>query len=467
MPHYISSGKYSLLLACVLSAIVFGLLTSLPYTFAADADDAAVTFRSPYDPDPTHAWNKLHVALFIREKAGVAVTHRFDPLTESVDWQKILEKLKADTSTQVGIMMLAQKGAVDDRYFLFAADSHKVALTTLTAFLTDNSDRLIDAPVKRVMLQRDLWALFDSLAWMPDEWVHNSADERAAMQLRGLLAQLISRLALTPEQIKALPDNYQVAVKADAFPAKADAENPAQAYLPVDLFTEDGPWVRMSDFPPLARFHTREVRARAHFNVLIRLPGGRAETVAYLQSLSGKDEESMPQFPVGTQFALVRRALAIGTDHRIHLTPLIESVQIRVYRRFSMPVEAGISDQDFYALHLNRAALYRGGHGLVAELPPQFPGNEGLNIVPLTKPSAAIVQKPIPLQNPNCFACHSQPGIHSVNSILNLTRYEHQTFDYYPIRADIESSYTSKHKYASFEWGLLRGYLDTIAAQEK
>src|SRR5687767_14199221 len=97
---------------------------------------------------------------------------------------------------------------------------------------------------RRLVLQRDLWAAFDYVAWYVDDWVFKPQHEPAAIALRSRLAAGVARLALTREQIAALPDNYALAVKAGAFAAAHDPAHPQRPFLPADLFDEKGPWVR-------------------------------------------------------------------------------------------------------------------------------------------------------------------------------------------------------------------------------
>src|SRR5207247_1802110 len=95
--------------------------------------------------------------------------------------------------------------------FLLEGETHRRAVTLLDQFLAKPGDRPTDDPLKRLFLQRDLWAAFDYAARYPDEWVFQSKDEAAAVALRNRLAKAIGRLALVDREIAALPDNYALA----------------------------------------------------------------------------------------------------------------------------------------------------------------------------------------------------------------------------------------------------------------
>ena len=110
---------------------------------------------------------------------------------------------------------------------LLAGPSHERALRVLDEFLQTHAENLIHDPVKRALLQRDLWAMFD---WsvMRDS-VNNQYDkEKRELQIRS--AEVLRRLALTPEEIKALPDNYAQAVASGDFAKEYDPAIPATAF---------------------------------------------------------------------------------------------------------------------------------------------------------------------------------------------------------------------------------------------
>ena len=103
------------------------------------------------------------------------------------------------------------KGSVDrlepllwpESKHLLDGPPHKTALAVLEEFLTQSGEKLIEDPLKRAVLQRDLWAVFDwaaNPAWAANpEGDHPT--ERHALQHR--LAKIIQRLALSAEAIRA------------------------------------------------------------------------------------------------------------------------------------------------------------------------------------------------------------------------------------------------------------------------
>jgi len=299
---------------------------------------------------------------------------------------------------------------------LLTGESHRLALADLDEFLRTHAEREIQDPLERAVFQRDLWAVFDWAAAGD-----NYPRERHELEAR--LAQVIRRVALTPEQIRALPDTYSEAA-AGRLPL-----------LPPDLFTAGGPWVCLSAWSdqPTAAVH---FTGRSRFLVFMRLPGGRDATLAYVRELrsahelplTGPDGRflnlKLAQFPAGTEVALVRQAILIDSERRLAPTSLTESVQLRVYRTITpgntfMNFINGPSshDQDFFEFRMSRPELFaRHSGGLVAVAPRETEfatfSTHGLDdFESVHREGRGIILE-------RCRACHVDSGIHSVQSRL-------------------------------------------------
>ena len=112
-----------------------------------------------------------------------------------------------------------------------------------------------------------------------------TAPKKPSMSARIRLALMIHRLALTRQQILALPDNYAEAAKSQAFPSDVAASH---VFLPTDILQENGPWVCVGSRSitlPTAPRHIESCSGRSTFIVFIKLPAGRAQTLSYLQTL--------------------------------------------------------------------------------------------------------------------------------------------------------------------------------------
>lgn len=360
---------------------------------------------APYHPDPDHLWNRLHDALFVRH-APDGTVHGRDRL-EPLLW----------TSSK----------------HLLDGEPHRRAVDLLQRFLHDHGERLLTDPLKRAMLQRDLWLVFD--------WLEGTEDTPARHRLRPLLASAVARLTLSAEDISRLPSN---------------ADHADLPYLSRDLFAADGPWVCVGRTDgPTAPLHLRDDGTNRFVNstflVFLRLPGGRDATLAYLKQLfafagplmvePGKDlkgappfvpNAEVPQFPKGTAVALVRRALLVATSGRVVPSPLTESVQVRIQHGEPPPLSMLVLDdalsgsdegrqrmeawQSSHEARLSRAALFAGRAGGLIDVTDDPDHKTGFGSHPYDslEASARSEQRFAPRQT--CVLCHGLPGVFAFNS---------------------------------------------------
>src|ERR1035438_9127215 len=261
-----------------------------------------------YDPSPAHLGNRLHSVIFVR--SDIPSTGKVADALDPPLWS-------------------------NSRYLL-AQPSHDRVLRILDEFLQAHGERLIRDPVKRAMLQRDLWAVFDWSVAREPERPGEPAYTHEEQELQMRLVEVMRRIALTPEEIRALPTNYDQAVASGQFAKEYDPAHPDHPFLPTDL----------SD--PVAISHAYAF-SRSNFSIFMRLPAGRKATFDYLQSLwdlpqpwvarpddprheQTSENPALPQFPAATQVALVRQMLLFDNLGNLESPPITESIQFRVYR---------------------------------------------------------------------------------------------------------------------------------------
>jgi hypothetical protein len=410
-----------------------------------------------YGPRPEHLWNQLNAALFARVAPDGVVygLHELDILY----WQ--------------------------NTEHLLTEPSHSVALQALDQFIRAAAERLIRDPLKRALLQRDLWELFDWAA-MPGQTTH--LPQR--LELEDRLAIIIRRLALTDVEIAALPDSY--------------AKTAPHPNLPQGLFAPDSDWItaRSNDsrFGSLASRHIAAFNGHSAFLVMVHLPQGRQNTVDYLDSLRDFEgplvyarqqspgnrlhyltlSPEVPQFPVGTEWALVRRLCVIDHQGQIRPTSLIESIQLRRYDsigtlRVSSDGAGAASAkpaQQMFEFELDR--LHEGALKAVTPDEKDFqfvhfmsqggdPFEEPFNNERTPSPTAA--RRPTLA---TCHQCHTQAGIQSVASFFfgGTVQRLQATPDLPPEterapelspNAQQEIEATVLWKYRQYDWGLLQG----------
>lgn len=421
-----------------------------------------------YDPDPSQIWNQLYAALFIRE-----------------DRQ----------GSRYGEDSLEPMLWLYSRHLL-EPESRARALHVLDEFLQRHAEKQIADPVRRAMLQRDLWAVFDwsvqrSTAGPGDP---DYANEKLALQRR--LAEALRRLALSSDEIKSLPDNYKQAVTSAAFAMEYDPGNHEQPFLPPDLFDPHGPWVAISPSPEfdglgIAKTHIFNISGRSSFFVFVRLPGGHKATMEYFHTLwifpepwvqsehPGEDQAipnpDLPSFPAGTEMALVRRMNLFDNQGNLVATPITESVQIRVYGKITSTPERYFSGnwadvirnsgQDVYEIRLSRSLLFPGKNGGLRavgrdekELSTfQQKGNDEIEEM---DENSELRSKQLPVVQ-TCLWCHSGGGIRSFNSREALFRPNRKQVE--PEQSDYGSIYCGDNsaidwKQNRYDWGLLNGY---------
>ena len=376
-----------------------------------------------FDGDSNHIWNRTYACLFVRQDArGYAFgADTPDPL---LWWQT---------------------------RHLLTGGSHRAALACLDKFLNSHAEHAIQDPLERAVFQHDLWAIFD---WAAAEGAADFPEAREKLERR--LATVIRRLALSPDEIRGLPDTYAAAVGSHQFPAAYDPAQPHRAFLPPDLFQPDGPWVSLSGFleEPTAIGH---FTGRSRFLVFIRLPGGREATLAYVRMLRHssvppivKRNDSvvpvlnlaLPQFPVGTAVALVRQAIVIDTRGNLVPTALTEMAQLRAYHSITIGRGSEMQnymngpsshDQDFFEFRLTRPQLFAGDAvGLAAVLP------EDKEFATFATHGFDPFESRGPFSGPGsvlgrCLGCHSDAGIHSVQSRV---RWMTSSPDAHPVAED-------------------------------
>jgi hypothetical protein len=388
--------RRALIFATVLFTSLCGLATH-PRDSLSVALPAAV-----YDPDLNQPWNRLHACLFVRQsndgKEYGADT--LDPL------------LWGETK------------------HLLTGESHRQALECLDEFLRTRAEKHFPDPLKRAVFQRDLWAVFDWAA---------SGGERPSAKRRALLARLslaMRRVALTPDEIGGLPDTYSDALASRHFPAEYSPAVPHRAFLPPDLFQPDGPWICLSGYSdePTALGH---FSGRSRFLIFMRLPGGREATLRYVRSLRSSTEPpiadggralnlKLPQFPVGTEVALVRQMMLLDANGNLAPSAVTESVQLRVYHAVT-PGPAFVNfhggpashDQDFFEFRFSRPALFAHRDGGLIPVQPREKGYAtqftfGYDPFETTNAFGRGVAQPGDILT--CAPCHSDSGIHSVQS---------------------------------------------------
>ena len=462
-----------------------------------------------YDSDSQHLWNRLHRILFGR-----------------VDANGELQGLD-----EIDILFWVQTR------HLLESPSHEAALTVLDEFLERGGETLVDDPLKKAMMQRDLWALFD---WLAQEGTLKNAE--GARQLQRRIVAVMRRIALSRESIESLPDNYAQAVESGHYPNTNILTKDGSPYLPTGLFDEAGPWIRIYGAGGYggAEEHVMHTHGRSLFWVLIRLPDGREATEDYIRQLrdfgtpyetvdlinppmAGRarvarqpgdfrltemiregrkvdrgltlgntnvyESKNLPQFPAGTEVALVRQTLLIDDQGDVVPTNLTEEIQLRAFRHtepFRPSLGFGFSARRQkhaevpFVLRLRREALFQGQHGGLVALDGEsreYPTFRTHGFDPFTGPvatAATFTKDPdsrrVTLER--CDSCHQGAGVYSFLSRQRIIgvpgRYMPQqglgrTEPEKPVERSEDTADAIRWKQRQYDWGLFEGIWETSA----
>ena len=360
-----------------------------------------------YGSDPEHLWNRLFRLFYVRH-TGDGRQYGGDELDPYL-WEQTK--------------------------YLLSGFSHDEALRLLDEFLEQHSERVVTDPLKRALFQRDLLAVYDWLSLSRDE----QPQDRSALRKR--VAEIVLRLALSEDQVRKLPDNYEDAVRAHVFPATYDPADPQHPFLPADLFDPKGSWVCLGEQQgrPVASDHLEFFDGRSIFLVFFQVPGGRGKTLEYLAKLRNvpktwganpdllpyfRDGQAAglvpypepPQFPIGTRMALVRQIVLIDSDGNPTRTKLTESVQMRVYRAIHFDLGGtGTRSQDFFEFTISREGLFSGHTGGLRAIAPGekefgFFHTHGTDVFESEGEKPESEEGIVLL---TCSSCHEFAGIHS------------------------------------------------------
>lgn len=363
-------------------------------TIALLADSTEVTL---YSAESSALWNRVRASLLSRVSPGDALDLGFNAST--ADYYK-----------------LAYPGASNARALASLSEFEKAPLPPNMRAL------------HRAVMQRDLLTVFH---WAVDR--QKVSDSKPELQeLIRLLAKGIRKVALTEAEIRQLPDNYTLATAKGDQSHAFDPSSP-KAFLPKDLLADDGEWIALRDAQEdrsITPQHDQVFMSSAVFEVRMRHPQGRKAGLDYLAQLPGRPQirpegvaqvdtgtltltriagktAKMPppvpegEFPPGTAWALIRRSVLATPEGKPIISPLVDTVQIRVYRDVTKSGSEGQFAFEWEA----KPTLTLSGHGfhLVQgedQWLQEFPAR---NVGPHIKTMI-------------CLACHGSAGRESVLS---------------------------------------------------
>jgi len=263
--------------------------------------------RAIYSSDPNDSWNRIFYYLFSR-RIETRLSDQFAEGAPFVDGISTRLFERDEIGDRAIDPLYPSKFASTGTYLVLTDPAYANFKKALQDALDDNGQR---SPLARALMQSDLWGAHDILS-VP----FLRADEKDLGKLRltvlDLISRLIKKIALTPEEISTLRDNYSAAVREHSFP---------------DVFAKDGGWVEVLWFYPRAHDEVAGFRRTARVFVKPKMP--QRDVQQFLNGIPDR-LESDPIFGLDG-VALVTQLLLIDSNGKLEPTPLTSEVQVRLF----------------------------------------------------------------------------------------------------------------------------------------
>ena len=301
------SGTFWLVLIVILFAAVICLSLAIPTSGqssaqARSAQSALLSAPEPiYSADPNDSWNRIFYFLFSR-RIQARLSDEFPEGAPFVDKPVFAFRPKFRASTRV-----FERTEIGDRMVL-NEPAYSAFVAALQDALKEDTPR---APAPRAVMQSDVWAAHDILSY---PFSQPELEERRRRVL-ALLSQLMLKIALTPEEIQSVPDNYAAAVHRLGLP---------------DLFQKGSGWIEIRWFP--YRMHDEAAGFRRFVRVFLKPAHPPRDLRKFLNTLpDSPDSTDMAAQLDGV--ALITQLLAIDNRGELHPTRLASEIQVRVFNK--------------------------------------------------------------------------------------------------------------------------------------
>jgi hypothetical protein len=262
-----------------------------------------------YSSDPQDPWNRIFYFLFSR-RIETRLDYEFPEGAPFVD----------DVSTSTFGRDEIGDRAIDPLY-----PSHSV-ITGSRLVLTEPAysefrkalqaaldEKVARAPLARALMQSDLWGAYDKLffPFPPPDEKELGQHRLGALEL---IARLIRKIALTADEIKALPNNYSSARMRQSLP---------------DVFGQDSGWIEVVWLDP--RQHDIFAGFRRTSRVFLKPTQPQPELQKFLDGLPARVESDPIAGLDGV--ALITQLLLVDTRGKLRPTALTSEAQVRLFEK--------------------------------------------------------------------------------------------------------------------------------------
>lgn len=357
-----------------------------------------------YSADPDDSWNRLFYYLFSRRFE--AFLSEFPDAAPVRPFEMMVPPEERPQMSQ-STFMRDEVGdrAIDPLYPGFLSDvGSRLVLTdpAYAGFRTALDDAIRDKTSRtasaRAIMQNDLWSAYDVFYRYRYFKENGEAEliERRRVVL-DLLAREIRNIALTPDEVRSLPDNYARARSRNALP---------------DLFEKKSGWVEIRWFPQ--RLHDEAVDFRRVTRIFLKPARPPDNVQEFLNGFRSEDQDIAANL---YGVALVTQPLLIDAQGRIQPANFFTDVQVRIFHRTPQGAPA---KADIQMAEISRkqwiAAPESGGLVADSENDPDYAPTAGNDYAfasifdTKSGPAAPAVVK----LRTRCVSCHGSPDLTNV-----------------------------------------------------
>lgn len=276
-----------------------------------------LTPEAIYSSDPQDPWNRIFSLLFSRRFE----TRLSADFPEAAPFEAPVEGREIGLSTRLFEKIETGDRAIDPLYYpaynsregrrqLLLEPTYSEFMAAMQEALAEQSPR---SALARAWMQSDLWSAYDILSEpLFGEDRSLALDTRHAAALDAV-ARMIRKLALTPEEIRSLPENYPQAVRALSLP---------------DLFNPKSGWVEIQWFKE--RMHDSAAGDRRYARVFVKPVSSGKNLQKLLDGLRGAREDAIASVDGA---AIVIQLFLIDSHGTITPTHLTSEVELRLFEK--------------------------------------------------------------------------------------------------------------------------------------
>lgn len=301
--------------AMMVLAFPFLTVSSSRSSLGKSTDNVQDAPQPIYSENPDDPWNRIFYQMFTR-RIEMRVSSEYP---EGAPFKEFREGSARRVSTRTFERLEIGDRAIDPLYPNFFNDTGARRVLTqpgysaLVKALQDATNESVTrSPVARALMQSDLWSAYEHLYGeytRPDQ----SELEQHRRTIVDLIGHLIKKIALTPEEIRSLPDNYSAAMRRQSLP---------------NLFAKDSGWIEILWFPH--RMHEEAANDRRVARVFLKPTRPTRDLQKFVNAQ--REENGDPVRDLDG-VALIMQLLLIDTQGKLTPTTLTTDVQVRLFEK--------------------------------------------------------------------------------------------------------------------------------------